>query len=113
MNFPKGAGQQFQPTRFDERGTAVACTTPALSQARVRMDSRDQLELTVSAFSGVKGNYVIRWKDVPEIFSLTMHDPLLQETIRAGNSCLPPDIRRATLETAKTGLAGPEAQRSA
>jgi len=113
MNFPKGAGHQFQPTKFEERGTAVAFTTPALSQARVRMDSRDQLELTVSAFSGVKGNYVIRWKDVPEIFSLTMHDRALQEAIFAGNSCLPPDVRRATLETAKTGLAGPEAQRSA
>src|SRR3546814_15680822 len=59
------------------------------------------------------GNYVIRWKDVPEIFSLTMHDRALQEAIHKNNSCLPPDIRRATLETAKTGLAGPEAQRSA
>jgi hypothetical protein len=113
MNFPKGAGHQFQPTKFEERGTAVGFTTPALNQARVRMDSRDQLELTVSAFSGVKGNYVIRWKDVPEIFSLTMHDRALQEAIFAANSCLPPDVRRATLETAKTGLAGPEAQRAA
>lgn len=113
MNFPKGAGQQFQPTRFDERGTAVAFTTPALSQARVRMDSRDQLELTVSAFSGVKGNYVIRWKDVPDIFSLTMHDRALQEAIFKENSCLPADVRRAMLETACTGLAGPESQRSA
>lgn len=113
MNFPKGAGSQFQPTKFEERGTAVAFTTPALSQARVRMDSRDNLELTVSAFSGVKGNYIIRWKDVPEIFSLTMHDRALQEAILARNSCLPHDIRTATLETAKTGLAGPEAQRAA
>lgn len=113
MNFPKGAGHQFQPTKFEERGTAVAFTTPALSQARVRMDSRDQLELTVSAFSGVKGNYVIRWKDVPDIFSLTMHDRALQEEIFKRNSCLPPVIRHATLETARTGLAGPEAQRAA
>src|SRR5690606_28232385 len=113
MNFPKGAGQQFQPAKFEERGTAVAFTTPALSQARVRLDNRENLELTVSAFSGVKGNYVIRWKDVPDIFSLTMHDRALQEAIQKNNSCLPPDIRRATLETAKTGLAGPEAQRSA
>ncbi|HLT78255.1 MAG TPA: hypothetical protein VKZ87_12785 [Ferrovibrio sp.] len=113
MNFPKGAGQQFQPARFEERGTAVAFTTPALSQARIRKDDRDNLELTVSAFSGVKGNYVIRWKDVPEIFSLTMHDRALQEAILKHGSCLPPDVRRATLETAKTGLAGPESQRSA
>lgn len=113
MNFPRGAGQQFQPTKFEERGTAVAFTTPALSQARIRQDSREQLELTVSAFSGVKGNYVIRWKDVPDIFSLTMHDRALQDAIHSGNSCLPPDVRRATLETAKTGLAGPEAQRMA
>ena len=113
MNFPKGAGQQFQPAKFEERGTAVAFTTPALSQARVRMDNRENLELTVSAFSGVKGNYVIRWKDVPEIFSLTMHDRALQEAIQKSNSCLPPDIRLATLETAMTGLAGPESQRSA
>lgn len=113
MNFPKGAGQQFQPAKFEERGTAVSFTTPALSQSRVRRDSRDNLELTVSAFSGVRGNYVIRWKDVPDIFSLTMHDRALQEAIFARKSCLPPDIRKATLETAKTGLAGPEAQRSA
>lgn len=113
MTFPGGVGQQFQPTRFEERGTAVSFTTPALSQSRVRMDDREQLELTVSAFSGAKGNYVIRWRDVPEIFSLTMHDRALQDAILARRSCLPPDIRQATLETAKTGLAGPEAQRSA
>lgn len=113
MNFPKGAGSQFQPTRFEERGTAVSFTTPAISQARVRVDSREQLELTVSAFSGVKGNYVIRWKDVPEIFSLTMHDRSLHEEILKRNSCLPPDVRSATLEAAKSGLAGPEAQKSA
>ncbi|MCW0232926.1 MAG: hypothetical protein OJJ21_04940 [Ferrovibrio sp.] len=77
------------------------------------MDSRENLELTVSAFSGVKGNYVIRWKDVPDIFQLTMHDRALQEEIFKRNSCLPPDVRMATLETARTGLAGPEAQRSA
>src|SRR3546814_2878694 len=85
MNFPRGAGQQFQPAKFEERGTAVAFTTPALSQARVRQDSREQLELTVSAFSGAKGNYVIRWKDVPDIFSLTMHDRALQDTIFSHN----------------------------
>ena len=113
MNFPRGAGQQFQPAKFEERGTAVAFTTPALSQARVRQDNRDQLELTVSAFSGVKGNYVIRWKDVPDVFSLTMHDRALQDAIYSHKSCLPPDIRQAMLETAKTGLAGPEAQRMA
>lgn len=113
MDFPKGTGQQFQPAKFEERGSAVAFTTPALSQSRVRLDMRDHLEVTVPAFSGVKGNYVIRWKDVPEIFSLTMHDRALQEAIQARKSCLPPDIRQATLETAKTGLAGPEAQRSA
>lgn len=113
MNFPKGAGQQFQPAKFEERGTAVGFTTPAMSQARVRKDNREQLELTVSAFSGVKGNYVIRWKDVPEIFSLTMHDRALHEAIYNGNSCLPPDVRLATLEAAKSGLAGPEAQKSA
>lgn len=113
MNFPKGAGQQFQPAKFEERGTAVGFTTPALSQARVRQDSRENLELTVSAFSGVKGNYVIRWKDVPDIFSLTMHDRALQEAIFKRNSCLPPVVREASLETAKTGLAGPEAQRMA
>lgn len=113
MNFPRGTASQFQPAKFEERGTAVAFTTPALSQARVRMDSRDNLELTVSAFSGVKGNYVIRWKDVPDIFQLTMHDRALQEEIFKKNSCLPPDVRMATLEVARTGLAGPEAQRSA
>ncbi|MBX3453156.1 hypothetical protein [Ferrovibrio sp.] len=113
MNFPKGAGSQFQPTKFEERGTAVAFTTPALSQARVRKDSRDQLELTVSSFSGVKGNYVIRWKDVAEIFSLSMHDRELHEVILKANSCLPPQVRHAILEVAKGGLAGPEAQKSA
>jgi hypothetical protein len=113
MNFPKGAGSQFQPTKFEERGTAVSFTTPALCQSRVRLDNRDLLELTVSAFSGVKGNYVIRWKDVPEIFSLTMHDRALHEEIFKQNSCLPPHVRHATLQAAKSGLAGPEAQKSA
>lgn len=113
MNFPKGSGQQFKPAKFEERGTAVAFTTPALSQARVRLDNREQLELVVSAFSGVKGNYVIRWKDVAEIFSLTMHDRALQDEVYKRKSCSPNDVRLATLETAKTGLAGPEAQRMA
>lgn len=114
MSFPKGAaGSHLQPAKFEERGTAVAFTTPALAQARVRKDSRDNLELTVSSFSGVKGNYVIRWRDVPEIFNLTMHDRALHETILNSKSCLPPDVRHATLEAAKSGLAGPEAQKAA
>jgi hypothetical protein len=42
-----------------------------------------------------------------------MHDRALQDAIHSHNSCLPPDVRLAMLETAKTGLAGPEAQRMA
>src|SRR3546814_18378504 len=42
-----------------------------------------------------------------------MHDRALQDTIFSHNSCLPPDVRHAMLETARTGLAGPEAQRMA
>ncbi len=111
---PKLAGSEFLPSRFAERGAAVPFTTPLLAQARVRIDDRKQFELMIPAFAGAKGTYAIRWRDLPEVFtSMTVHDRALHDAIGAGAEASPASVRLAAMKVAASGLAGPEAARSA
>lgn len=111
---PKLAGSEFLPSRFTERGAAVPFTTPLLAQARVRTDDRKQFELMIPAFAGAKGTYAIRWRDLPEVFtSMTVHDRALHDAIGAGADANPGSVRAAAMKVAASGLAGPEAARSA
>lgn len=103
----------FAPSTFEERGAAVAFTTPVLAQTRVRKDDREQLEVLIPNLSEGRGLYVVPWKSLPLAFPMTVHDRMLHELIAKGEGCSPEDIRKAVLEAARCGLAGPQAVESA
>ncbi|ALG72475.1 hypothetical protein VY88_32665 [Azospirillum thiophilum] len=96
----------FAPSTFEERGAAVAFTTPVLAQTRVRKDSRDLLEVLVPNLSEGRGVYVVPWKSLPLAFPMTVHDRMLHDLIAKADGCSPDDIRKAVLEAARCGLAG-------
>ncbi len=104
---------EYAPSTFEERGAAVAFTTPLLSQTRVRRGERAKLEVLIPSLSQGMGIYVVAWKAVPEMVSMTMHDRYLHELIVKEESCSPHEIRRATLKAARRGLAGPQAAQAA
>ncbi|WP_448207249.1 hypothetical protein [Azospirillum sp. sgz302134] len=103
----------FAPSTFEERGAAVGFTTPVLAQTRVRKTDREQLEVLIPNLSEGRGVYVVPWKGLPLAFPMTVHDRMLQDLIRRGEGCSPDDIRKAVLEAARCGLAGPLAVESA
>ncbi|PWC34025.1 hypothetical protein [Azospirillum sp. TSO35-2] len=103
----------FAPSTFEERGAAVAFTTPVLSQTRVRKDSRDQLEVLIPNLSEGRGIYVVPWKSLPLAFPMTVHDRMLHDLIAKSEGCSPDDIRKAVLEAARCGLAGASAVEAA
>ncbi len=104
---------QYAPSTFEERGAAVAFTTPLLSQTRIRRGERAKLEVLIPSLSQGMGIYVVPWKSVPEMVSMTMHDRYLHELIVKEESCSPHEVRQATLRAARRGLAGPQAAQAA
>ena len=103
----------FAPSTFEERGAAVGFTTPVLAQTRVRKDDREHLEVLIPNLSEGRGVYVVPWKGLPLAFPMTVHDRMLQELIHKSGGCSPEDIRKAVLEAARCGLAGPMAVEAA
>jgi hypothetical protein len=103
----------FAPSTFEDRGAAVAFTTPVLAQTRVRKDSREQLEVLVPNLSEGRGVYVVPWKSLPLAFPMTVHDRMLHDLIAKGEGCSPDDIRKAVLQSARCGLAGNHAVEAA
>lgn len=103
----------FAPSTFEERGAAVAFTTPVLSQTRVRKNVHEELEVLVPNLSEGRGVYVVPWKALPMAFPMTAHDRMLQDLIVKAEGCSPGDIRTAVLEAARCGLAGPLAVEAA
>lgn len=97
------------PSTFEDRGAAVAFTTPLLAQTRVRRGERDQLEVLVPGLAEGRSLYVIPWRALPLAFPMTVHDRMLQDLIATSGGCSPEDIRKAVLQAAREGLAGIEA----
>ncbi len=91
----------------------MAFTTPVLAQTRVRKDDREHLEVLIPNLSEGRGVYVLPWKGLPLAFPMTVHDRMLQDLIRRGEGCSPEDIRKAVLQAARCGLAGPLAVEAA
>ncbi len=104
---------QHQPSTFEERGTTVPFTTPTLSCARVRTDERHHLVLLTPGFAGTQSVYVLPWRAIPELVTMTVHDRALHEAIQDAMATSPDTMRRQVLSIAATGLAGPEVQASA
>jgi len=102
----------WAPPTFAERGASVPFTTPIIVGARVRGRNKD-LELVVPNPSGAKGNYILQWKNLPDVFTLSVHDRVLHRAIGEALASNPSAVRKATLKTAATGLAGPAAAKQA
>lgn len=103
----------YAPSTFEERGAAVAFTTPLLSQTRVRRDDRSRLEVLIPSFSDGRGVYVVPWRSVPEVVPMTAHDHLLHSLIGRSGATAPEEVRVAELRAAKGGLAGPKSAAAA
>ena len=70
----------WAPPSFAERGASVPFTTPIIVGARVR-GRGESLELVVPNPSGAKGNYILQWKNLPDVFTLTVHDRVLHRAV--------------------------------
>ncbi|WP_439817528.1 hypothetical protein [Zavarzinia sp. CC-PAN008] len=104
---------QYRPSTFEERGTAIPFTTPLLVQTRVRLEERDRLVLTMPSLGGGSGVYVVPWKAVPDLVTMSVHDHALHAEILEAQAVSPDLIRTAALNVALTGIAGPEAEEAA
>lgn len=101
--------EDFAPATFEERGVTVPFTTPLLSQARLRRDQNDRFEFLLPNFTAGKGTYVLPWKGLPSVMTLTLHDRLLFEAIEQLETNSPEQIRTCALSVQATGVCGPDA----
>lgn len=101
--------EEFAPATFEERGVTVPFTTPLLSQARLRRDQNDRFEFLLPNFTAGKGIYVLPWKGLPNVMTLTLHDRLLFEEIEQLEMHSPEHIRTCALSVQATGVCGPAA----
>lgn len=105
--------EEFVPSTFAERGVAVPFTTPLLSQARLRLDRNGKFEFLLPNFTGGRGVYVMPWKSLPSVMTITLHDRLLFEELEGVQSHTPDSVRTAVLKVQATGVAGPDAAATA
>lgn len=105
--------EEFAPATFEERGVSVAFTTPLLSRSRLRRDQKGQFELLLPNLSGGKGVYVLNWKGLPSVMTLTLHDRLLFEEIEKQSTHSPERIRSCVMKVQVTGICGPDAAKHA
>ncbi len=104
---------EFAPATYEERGVSVPFTTPRLNRARLRRDQDGQFEFLLPNLSGGKGVYVLNWKALPSVMTLTLHDRLLFEEIAKLDTHSPERIRSCVLKVQGTGICGPDAARRA
>lgn len=110
------SGTAMLPATFEERGAIVPFTTPALALSRVRRDARQRLILQMPNFGGSEGAFVVPWKSVGEVTTMSVHDRALQEEVESSEALTPEQLRVSALRIGGTGLAGPivaEASRQA
>lgn len=105
--------RSYAPSTYEERGTAIPFTTPALSGARVRKGYRQGLEVLVPSISEARGTYVIPWTALNEVITLTVHDRMLQTEVLNDSALSPDRVRFAGLKVAMTGIAGAAAATAA
>lgn len=102
-----------RPATFAEAGVAAPFTTPAIAQARLRLDQRGRLEVVARNPTGGDGMYVLPLAALGELFRLSIHDRAMVEQIGASPAVTPLTIRRIALRVALEGLAGPDAEAAA
>jgi hypothetical protein len=102
-----------RPATFAEAGVAAPFTTPAIAQARLRLDQRGRIEVVARNPTGSDGMYVVPLAALGEFFRLSIHDRAMVEKIEATQAMSPITIRRVALQLAMEGLAGPDAKAAA
>ncbi|MBB6253612.1 hypothetical protein [Nitrospirillum iridis] len=101
------------PGTFGERGISVPFTTPMLSQARMRPTRQGELEFLLPSFNGGKGVYIMPWRSLPTMMTVTLHDRLLHEALLDLKDYTPDTVRQAALTIQATGVAGGDASLAA
>jgi len=94
---------------FASRGVAVPFSTPMLGQARVREDSRRQLEFLVPGLSGTRAIYVIPIRALTDVVKMSLFDRALVDEIAKRKLATPWAVRRSAIEVMAMGLAGADA----
>jgi hypothetical protein len=103
----------YMPATVEERGVVVAFTTPLLNQARVRLTPQQRFEFLLPNFTAGKGIYVLGWKGLGGIMTLTLHDRLLFQNIETLKHHVPEAVRHASLSVQSSGICGPDAANAA
>lgn len=109
-NARAGAGKL--PETFQQRGIAAPFTTRILSFARYRR-SHGAADILVPGLGAGTEVYVIPFKTLPGVFSMTVFDRALHEQLGRLHMVTPLSMRQAAMEVAQTGLAGPQPMRRA
>ncbi len=106
----------YQPENFQDRGVAVAFTSPMLSGARVRKadhDKKNKMEIIVPNPSGGRGVYIMPWSAIEDAFNPSLHDHILAREISSLEDFSPTNIRKICARVTTKGSAGRLAQESA
>ncbi|MEE3626292.1 hypothetical protein UCD39_20300 [Nitrospirillum sp. BR 11752] len=101
------------PGTFGERGISVPFTTPMLSQARMRPNRQGELEFLLPSFNGGRGMYIMPWRSLPAVMTVTLHDRLLHDALLDLRQYSPETVRQAVLAVQATGVAGGDASLAA
>jgi len=104
--------QANRPATFRERGVSLKLTTPGLTGARVRVGSRDKVELLVPKAPGW-GDVASPWASIGDLYSPCVHDSRLLRRVGALRTITPATVRDAGLMAAAEGFAGRRAQAAA
>ncbi len=105
---------QILPKSFVQRGVAVSFTSPVLAFARCRRPPGEtNVEYLVPGLAGSTETYVLPYKALPEIITLSVHDRMLHESLPKLRKVTPLTIREAVCRVALTGLSGPIPMRRA
>ncbi len=97
----------YLPKTFAERGLVIGYTTPILQFARLRRSSSSMVDVLIPSLSGGVGTFVVPYRSLPEVLSLTVFDRALHEKLTSLLRPTPMGLRKIKLEVGTTGLGGP------
>jgi hypothetical protein len=97
-------------TQHRPRGAAVPFETLALCMARVCEDERDGLIAILRDFANNGTAYIVPWKSLPLMATMTEHDMALHEAIVESKATTPALVRTVISKLALSGALGPESK---
>lgn len=105
--------QILLPATFRERGAAVPFTTPVIAHARIRKIDKGEFEALVPGLSGGRGTYVLPWKNLKDMISMSVYDRQLAKSLKAEAALSPARIRQIALDLSKSGVSGSDRAKAA